>query len=244
MPEAASHHAPWDIFVFAGPSLHGTGLGPNAADPAGSRIHWMPPARRGDIERLAASRPVADERRAVIALADGTFHSYPSVRHIELRDAIDAGWLVFGLCSMGAIRVAEMQHLGMRPWGQVAQRFCADPDFADDEVALVHGSSEPYLPLSEPMVHIREFLSAAAGDGLVSQAQHDQVIDSLRCRWYGERTLANLRRELQRSLGTAELPQALSDRLRDFAPYRLKQADLTSFIQAAPWASSPTQAQS
>ena len=42
---------------------------------------------------------------------------------------------------MGAIRAREMAHLGMRGFGRVFERFVAEDDFQDDEVALlvVHG---------------------------------------------------------------------------------------------------------
>ncbi|WP_425300876.1 TfuA-like protein, partial [Nocardia wallacei] len=33
---------------------------------------------------------------------------------MEIREALEAGWSVWGLSSMGAIRAAEMRLLGMR----------------------------------------------------------------------------------------------------------------------------------
>lgn len=222
------------IILFAGPSLFGSGID-IAAHPD---IDWRPPARRGDIERLVktwAGEP------GVIALADGTFHSYPSVRHIEIRKALELGWQVWGLCSMGAIRVSEMRHMGMKPWGRVADRFCADPEFADDEVALMHGNEAPFLPLSEPLVHIREFLVTALLGELLTAAEHESILSSLKHRWYGERTLALLRQIIRQECRSV-VHEALLARVADFRPYQLKQQDLASFVRARPWEQVPAQA--
>jgi|GEM_PF-250437 len=215
------------VHLFAGSSAHGTPFA-DAADGAG--LIWRPPARRGDIETLLneAREP------GVIALADGTFHSYPAVGHAELRQALRGGWLVYGLCSMGAIRASEMRHLGLRPFGQVAARFCAEPDLADDEVALAHGADAPYLPLSEPLLHLRAYLAHMRELGLLSEDAEHALTVTLRARWYAGRTLPALRAELQRVADAAALP-ALLARLADFAPYRLKQQDLMRFVETRPW---------
>jgi hypothetical protein len=215
------------VHIFAGPSLFGTGIDTEAD----SGIQWKPPVRRGDIEAL-----VAEEREpGVIGLADGTFHAYPSVSHIELREAMEAGWVIYGLCSMGAIRVSEMRHMGMKPWGDVAGMFCDNANFADDEVALVHSAEAPYAPLSEPMVHLRAFVAHAIDQGWLNQAQGDRVIAVLRERWYGERTLANLRQAICQALDVKVLPEAIADAVNLFKPYRVKQADLLSFLASTPW---------
>ncbi len=77
---------PESITIFAGPSLHGTEL---QAGPSG--LCWVSPARRGDIAQLVES-----QAPGAIGLADGTFHSYSSVGHVEIRTAIERGWRVYG----------------------------------------------------------------------------------------------------------------------------------------------------
>ncbi|HZX26900.1 MAG TPA: YcaO-like family protein [Telluria sp.] len=224
MNKMAGHPA---VYLFAGPSAHGT---PYQDRAAGAGLVWRPPARRGDIAALVAQTPVP----GIIALADGTFHSYPAVGHAELRQALRSGWTVFGLCSMGAIRASEMQHMGMRPFGQVAARFCADPDLADDEVALSHAAGAPYLPLSEPLLHLRAYLAHMHELGLLDQDEHQALAAHLSARWYAERTLPALRAALQRIARPAALP-ALLERMQDFGRYRLKQQDLASFVESQPW---------
>ncbi|OWQ85747.1 hypothetical protein CDN99_21995 [Roseateles aquatilis] len=215
------------IFVFAGPSLFGTGLAP-ASTPY---IEWLAPARRGDVEQLKDN---IDEP-GTIGLADGTFHTYPSVSHVEIRDAIGNGWKVFGLCSMGAIRAAEMQHMGVHPWGRVAEHFCRHPETPDDEVALVHGDEIPFVPLSEPLVHIREFLLHMERAAVLHSDQAAEVAAYFSGVWYGERTLEALRESLLSILGVAELPQIAAQALSNFSRFRLKQADLISFVSQQPW---------
>lgn len=217
-----------NVFLFAGPSLFGVG------DVSGfSNLTWLPPAKRGDIEKLVSDT----DTPGVIGLADGTFHDYPSVSHVELREAMQAGWRVYGLCSMGAIRVCELQHMGMIPWGRVAQMFCTDPNFADDEVALIHGATAPFVPLSEPLIHIREFCAYSQAADWLTEQQNREVIHSMRERWYGERTIKNLRLALLQALNVAELPKELMAASNNFAPFRIKQADLLSFINEQPWVS-------
>jgi ribosomal protein S12 methylthiotransferase accessory factor len=215
------------VHIFAGPSLFGTPLQHAAQD---DTLAWLPPARRGDIEALTARH----ETPGVIGLADGTFHSYPSVAHVELRQAMQQGWLVYGLCSMGALRASEMKHMGMRPFGRVAQMFCDDPDLADDEVALVHGVDAPYLPFSEPMLHLRAYLGDMFARGLLDQQQHAELVSVMRERWYADRTLALLREQLNR-IARADALAALLAHLADFAPYRRKQQDLMQFVETRPW---------
>ncbi|THA36070.1 hypothetical protein E6R18_01550 [Streptomyces sp. A1277] len=206
--------------LFVGPSAHGLGI------PVPQDIHVHAPARRGDIDRLLADRPGP----GVILLADGTFHSYPSVGHRELRDALTAGWRVWGLCSMGAIRAAEMHPLGMRGYGTVHQRFVDDPDFADDEVALVHGLEHPFRAVSEPLVHIRAYLDHLRNQGTLPAARVDEVLTDFKNRWYGDRTLPSLARRLT-ELGHP----AARDDMKDFDRFRLKTHDLEAFLAERPW---------
>lgn len=218
------------LHLFAGPSRFGTPYQDSeACTPDGTTV-WRPPARRGDIDALVRECAAP----GIIGLADGTFHTYPSVGHAELRRATESGWRVYGLCSMGAIRASEMWHLGVRPFGRVAQMFRDDPDLADDEVALVHGAEEPYYPLSEPMVHIRAYLQHMKSERLLDTPEHAEIVLAMREQWYAGRTLARLRVDLQNIARASALPDLLTS-LDRFEPYRLKQQDLLRFLTEKPW---------
>ncbi|MFB6935159.1 TfuA-like protein [Streptomyces chartreusis] len=214
------------VHLFVGPSAHGL----RTPLPQDVRVH--PPARRTSVDRLVAEYADHAEHAepGVILLADGTFHSYPSVGHRELRNALELGWRVWGLCSMGAIRAAEMHTLGMRGYGSVFQRFVDDPEFADDEVALVHGLEPPFRAVSEPLVHIRAYLTHLAQTEVLPRTRLDKVLDDFRNRWYGERTLPALARSLE-ELGHRD---ARGD-MREFDRFRLKTHDLEAFLAERPW---------
>ena len=216
------------IRIFAGPTLFGTGLA-ELQDPT---IEWLPPVKRGDIDKLLESKAAP----GTLAIVDGTFHSYPSVSHPEIRHALEAGWVIYGLASMGAIRACEMAHLGMTPFGRVAQHYLDDPDFNDDEVTLVHGVEAPYVPLSEPLIHMRQFLTHMRAQGVMSEAQEMAILERLQPRWYAERTLPELRKALDAVFD--KVPTECLAGLKDFKPYRVKQADLVEFIRVRPWQSS------
>ncbi|SES11358.1 TfuA-like protein [Actinokineospora terrae] len=204
--------------AFVGPTAFGLSGTVFPAD-----VEVRGPVRRGDVAALLGTEP------GVLIVVDGTFHSFPAVGHVELRTAIAEGWQVWGLSSMGAIRAAEMRHLGMRGFGAVYQRYADDPDFADDEVALLHAAEAPHRPLSEPMIHIRSFVGALRERGLVSPAAADKVIEHLKNRWYAERTHQALRAALQ---DLADLPPAA---LPPFDDHRLKSKDLVRFTTEQPW---------
>ena len=217
-----------DCIAFAGPSL----------PPAGVRAHGVvvrAPAQRGDIAALVARR-----RPGVIALADGVFHQTLAVGHAELRDAVAGGWQVWGLSSLGAIRACEMRHLGVRGYGAVYERFVADDEFSDDEVALVHAPDPPYQAISEPLIHIRIALEALGDAGVLNGAQRRALTGRLKRLWYGERTLGRLRAEI---LATTPAANAAVDRwLKGFGRFRIKTLDLERFLVERPWLAPVTSA--
>lgn len=211
------------VTLFVGP----TSWGMDATLWADTGVTLCPPARRGDIEALLPGEP------GILAIADGTFHSYPAVGHAEIRTALEDGWQIWGLCSMGAIRAAEMHTLGMRGFGEVFGAYAGDPDLDDDEVALMHSSEPPYRPMSEPMFHIRRFLADLATRQLLTLDQMAAIVDELKQRWYADRTLGALKRALiQRGGMPATVVQ---EELANFDAFRTKQHDLLRFLKEQPW---------
>ncbi len=192
-------------------------------------IELRPPVQRGDIDTLIESH-----RPGVLAIADGVFHQTLAVGHAELRDAVEAGWQVWGLSSLGAIRACEMRHLGVRGYGEVYRRFVADPEFADDEVALVHGAEPPYHAISEPLIHVRVALDALVADGTITAARRRALLNRLKRMWYGDRTLPFVRAALVGN--DAALAPAVDAWLAGFHRYRVKSSDLRQFLEQRPFA--------
>ena len=209
--------------MFAGPTLNGSGA---LARAAGVKV--LPPVKRGDVNRLVSTR-----KPGVMAIVDGQFHQCLSVGHAEIREAIELGWQVWGLSSMGAIRACEMKETGMLGFGQVYEWFCSDENFRDDEVALTHFPESPYYALSEPLIHIRLWLQELVSVRLLTRLEEKRLISKLMSMWFGERTLARARELVVDVIPTKV--QKVDETLEDFDRFRLKSHDLAAFLREQPW---------
>ncbi|WP_052742274.1 TfuA-like protein [Pseudomonas frederiksbergensis] len=209
--------------LFAGPSLQAI----DSQLLRGGGLMVRPPVKRGDIERLVAQSPPSN-----IAIVDGVFHAHPAVGHAEILDALGAGWRIWGLSSMGAIRACEMDTLGMTGFGEVYRQFASDPDMSDDEVTLIHQTQEPFLSLSEPLIHIRQFLGQWTTERIITPAQEQHILHYLKNMWYGHRTLNCLKEAL---LALPVATKQIDNALANFSAYRIKSLDLIEFLKLQPW---------
>jgi hypothetical protein len=182
------------------------------------------PAIRGDIDALIMEGATPQ----LVIIADGRFHSRLSVGHAELRRALALGIQLWGVSSMGAIRACELQGLGMNGYGDVFARFMSDADFSDDEVALLHEESIPHRSLSEPLVHIRLFLSVQVSAGRIREQQSAEILRKLKNTWFGYRTLTYLKQLLADECGWCG--GTLDAGLADFSQYRTKSTDLGNLL--------------
>jgi hypothetical protein len=212
-------------YMFAGPTFCGSDeLFAEAAQSAEIR----PPVQRHDVERLVAAHPPG-----VLIVVDGYFQQCLSVGHAEIRGAVSAGWSVWGLSSLGAIRAYEMRDLGVRGYGRVYQRFYDQEDFRDDEVALIHEPDPPYRSFSEPLIHIRFFLRHLVSLELLAPSLEERILTSLMSMWFGYRTLGLLRSNLFEL--APQNAAAIENVLENFQPFRVKYHDLSDFIRERPW---------
>jgi TfuA protein len=163
------------IIVFLGPSLEQT-----AAEKILS-AQYRPPAKRGDL--LAAVHDGAE----IIGLIDGVFHQESAVAHREILEAIKKGVIVVGSTSMGALRAAEMDTLGMVGVGEIYRMYKSGELESDDEVALVFDPSSG-IALSEPLINIRFTLKRAMKDGIIDTPVHDMLLASACSLFYPKRT--------------------------------------------------------
>ena len=163
------------IIVFLGPSLDRT---------AAEKIlpaEYHEPAKRGDILRAVQSGAT------IICLIDGVFHQDCAVAHREILHAIKSGVRIIGASSMGALRAAEMDTLGMVGVGEIYHKYKSGELESDDEVALVF-DPESGLSLSEPLINIRYTLKHAQESGVISPAAHDTLLAAARSIFYPQRT--------------------------------------------------------
>lgn len=142
------------IVVFLGPSL----------DRETARQHcggeYRPPAARGDV--LQAAKDGA----RIIGLIDGVFFQECAVAHREVLAVLRAGVRVIGSSSMGALRAAELDTLGMEGVGTVYRLYRDGVLESDDEVALVFDPVY-FLPASEPLINIRCTIRRARDSGVI-----------------------------------------------------------------------------
>lgn len=159
-------------------------------------------------------------------MVDGYFVQVLSVGHAEIRRALERGFAVFGLSSMGAIRAYEMESLGMQGFGRTFDWFKREEDFQDDEVSLIHGPEPEYLKISEPLVHFRECIRDFCDRKLLLPQVGEKIIAELKSMYFGKR-LFSLFEELLQEYGNLSVPQLK----KDFDQYRIKQLDLIDFLE-------------
>lgn len=162
------------VCVFAGPSL-----------PDGSRIHapgvaYLPPARRGDVERAA-------EDFDAILLIDGVFHHDLAPSPKEVYRAAQRVRL-YGAASMGALRAVECRPYGARPLGAIALWYAAGVVDGDDEVAV---AMDPvtHAAVSVPSVNVRYVARLAQRRGILERTEAAAWIHAARTQiYYAERS--------------------------------------------------------
>src|SRR6267142_3943187 len=140
------------ILVYLGPSLplvKAREILPKAI--------YRPPAKQGDIVT-----DVVTYSPSRIILIDGEFRQNLSVWHKEIVYALQhpSVQAIYGAASMGALRAAELDYLGMIGIGQIYQWYRDGVTEDDSEVALSYVVRESpdgptYFPSSVPLVDIR-----------------------------------------------------------------------------------------
>ena len=167
------------IIVFLGPSLE------REAAEAILPAEYRPPAKRGDLLRAV------EDGAWIIGLIDGVFHQESAVAHREILAAIRKGVKVIGASSMGALRAAEMDTLGMIGIGEIYRMYKSGELVADDEVALVF-DPETGFSLSEPLINIRFTLREAERQGVLSPQDHAALLAAAQSVFYPQRTYGRI----------------------------------------------------
>jgi TfuA protein len=181
-----------EIVVFLGPSL----------DPevAGRLLtaEFLPPAKRGDIT------DAANCGARIITLIDGVFFQDCSVGHREILHALQDGVRVIGASSMGALRAAELDTLGMEGVGEIYRLYRDGILTSDDEVALVY-DPETFLALSEPLINIRCTIRAAEGAGVLRAEATDLLEEIAVSLYFPDRTWETICSEVRGRIPPSEL---------------------------------------
>ncbi len=177
--------------VFAGPSLHGI------AAPEGVKRYG--PAALGSVYRAVEAGYLR------IGIVDGLFGNVPSVWHKEILYALCAGVEVAGAASMGALRAAELNSLGMVGIGRIYRLFRSGHWTDDDEVAVTHATEYlAFKPLSEAMCNFRFTLRRLRRIGVIDSSLEMEIIARLKARHFSGRTREELSRIIAAVAGHAE----------------------------------------
>lgn len=167
------------IIVFLGPSLERETA--EAILPA----EYRPPAKRGDLLRAA------EDGAEIICLIDGVFHQESAVAHREILAAIKKGVTVVGASSMGALRAAEMDTLGMVGIGEIYRMYRCGELVSDDEVALVF-DPESGFSLSEPLINTRFTIREAEQQGIITLQDATTLLAAAQSVFYPQRTYGRI----------------------------------------------------
>jgi hypothetical protein len=164
------------VVAFAGPSV------PAAERRRFAAVEWRPPAEAGDLLRIDA------EPGTVVCLIDGYFDHRPAVRHKEILLLLSEGVQVRGASSMGALRAAEMDALGMIGTGAIYRAYARGTIMGDDEVALIHaGADRDWRALSVPLVDVRATLCRARRERLLDRQAAREVFEAAAAIHYVDR---------------------------------------------------------
>jgi TfuA protein len=205
--------------VFVGPSLpisRARAVLPDAS--------YLPPIRRGDLTTVLKERP------AIVGIIDGQFLQSLAVSPLEIFAAINAGTIVLGAASMGALRAVEMSRFGMIGVGTIFRWFRDARLVAEDELAVAY-DPESGSALSDALVNMRYAFSQAVAEQVIHRDTRRVLIRLARSLYFPERTY-------QAAIGMAEnhVPGVELDRLRLWLrdrPPDLKAEDALRLLRRA-----------
>lgn len=196
-------------YVFLGPSLPRS-----AAEAIHPAAIFLDPVAMGDLFLLVHRRAVAGDR---IAIIDGLFEQLPAVWHKEILFALEQRIEVHGASSMGALRAAELDGLGMIGHGRVYQAYRDGLIEDDDEVAVAHATVEQgFRSLSDAMASIRLGLNDLRNAGKCDDDQHRELLAIAKAAHYSRRHWADLARHARSSGWDESLCLALRQAAKEY----------------------------
>lgn len=161
--------------VFGGPSLcEVRRLYPHSFD-------YRPPVRRGDLHELLAERSTS---RGCVLITDGVFGESLSVSPIECIDMLEAGWILMGASSMGALRAADCSRVGMVGVGDVFFSYRTGYFHSDADVAVLYDQKAQH-ELSVSLAHADHIVRVLTVRRTISDIVRRLILKDLRAiPWY------------------------------------------------------------
>jgi len=182
------------IIIYLGPSL--------SVDEAKKLLHsnnnrevtYAPPIKRGDIPKAIS------QNYQVIGIIDGIFFRESAVSPREIMEVLKSNIKVYGASSMGALRASELDRYGMVGIGKIYNWYRDGTLNSDDEVALSFDSEE-FIPISEPLVNIRETMKKALSENIINQEEYKTIFESAKKLYFPERRWKNIIQISEKKIG-------------------------------------------
>jgi TfuA protein len=118
--------------------------------------------------------------------------------------ALDAGIVVYGASSMGALRAVECAPFGAIGVGRIFQMFRTGETEADDEVVITY-DPDTLRATSEPMVNIRIAMAHAAATKAVEKDTAELVVEMADHLYFPDRSYRNIGRLIAGRVSATEL---------------------------------------
>ncbi|MDY1590688.1 MAG: TfuA-related McrA-glycine thioamidation protein [Methanofastidiosum sp.] len=182
------------IIIYLGPSLPLEEAKYIFSSDKKREIVYAPPIRRGDIPKAIS------EGFDIIGIIDGVFYRESAVSPRELMEVLKSGVKIYGSSSMGALRASELDRYGMIGVGKIYQWYRNEILNSDDEVALSFDSEE-FIPISEPLVNIRETIKKATNENIISPEESEILFKSAKSLYFPERRWDKIIKNSEKILG-------------------------------------------
>lgn len=204
--------------IFLGPSLN-----VEKAKSIFPLADFRPPARKGDLQKLAR------EDVQFVGFIDGVFlQDYPPTP-IEVYSLLQKKNLTLvGAASLGALRAVELEKFGMMGIGKIFELYKKGILDSDDEVAVTF-SEQDYKLQSEALIDIRYTLYHACKDGIIDRDTKQLLVKTAKNIYFPHRNYDEL---LEKVNGTVE--NQVFERLRKYLETHkrsLKEEDAIRLIE-------------
>jgi len=166
-------------------------------------VIYAPPIKRGDIPKAVS------EGFGIIGIIDGVFFRESAASPREIMEVLKSDVKIYGASSMGALRASELDRYGMIGIGKIYQWYRDGTLNSDDEVALSFDSEE-FIPISEPLVNIRETIKKATNQNIISLEESEIILKSAKSLYFPERRWDKIIKNSE---------NALEKRLLDFSVF-------------------------
>lgn len=208
-----------NVIIYCGASLSLAEI----FDVLGGDTTVYPPIKRGDLKKNGENK--------IIGIIDGVFDGALSVSPQEIKDSMRDGNVIFGSSSMGALRAVELEREGMIGIGKIFQAFKSGYVNSDAEVAMIF-SAKNYIPLSEPLIHIRFFLKDMVKQNILLPYETKYIEEQLEKIYFPDLTYDRLFGILQEYMGSDKVRAIQQYYLKHKDDYNIKKQDARELLQA------------